>query len=111
MVMRLPLKVPEWGVEDAHDVLAPAEGTDGEAAADDLAHRRQVGADAEDLLVAASAEPEGYYLVADEERSVLVGQTPRRREVVRLPGEDPRTRYRLEDYRGDALALLNHRGL
>ena len=57
--MRLPLKVPEWwrwfgsrGSKTLMTFLAPADGTDGEAAADDLAHRRQVGADAEDLLVA-----------------------------------------------------------
>src|SRR5215212_6420985 len=103
--------VGEAGIEDAHDLLAPAEGADREAAADDLAHSSQVGADAEDLLEATRAEPEGYYLVADEERPVLVGQAPCRREILRRPGEDPRPRHRLEDYRCDALSFLLHCGL
>jgi hypothetical protein len=99
------------GVEEAHDVLAPAEGADREAAADDLAHRREVGADAEDLLVATFGEPEGDYLVADEKRPILVGQAPRRREVLGCPGQGARSGYGLENYGGDALAFLLHRGL
>jgi hypothetical protein len=97
------------GVEDFHHICASAESTDREAAADDLAHRRQVGTNAEDLLEAADAEPESYDLVADEERPVFVRQASGRREVIRGAGEDPRPSYGLEEYRRHLLAFLDER--
>src|SRR5215204_1633849 len=97
------------GVEYFHHICASAESADRKAAADDLTHRRHVGTYAQNLLEAADAEPEGYDLVADEERPVLVGQASRRREVFGGPGEDPCPRYRLEEYRRHLVAF--HRSL
>src|ERR687897_816457 len=81
--------VSRAGIEDLHHIRASAERADWEAAANDLAHRRQVGTNAQDLLEAADGKPEGYNLVADEERPTLVGQASRCREVLGVPVKTP----------------------
>ena len=54
-----------------HDVAPAAVGADGQAAADDLAERGEVGRDAVELLRAAAREAEaGHHLVEDEQRAV-----------------------------------------
>ena len=58
--------------EVVHDVGSSAEGSAGQAAADDLAQRGQVGRDAVDLLRAAEGDAEaGHDFVEDEQRAVL----------------------------------------
>ena len=54
-----------------HQVAPAAVGADRQAAADDLAERRQVGRDAEPLLRAAARHAEaGHHLVEDQQRAV-----------------------------------------
>ena len=56
-----------------HDLGAAAVGPDGQAAADDLAERRQVGLDAQPLLRPAIGHAEaGHHFVADQQRAVLL---------------------------------------
>ena len=58
-----------------HDVGPAAVGADRQAAADDLAQRRQIGLDAEQLLRAAVGDAEaGHHFVADQQRAVLLRQ-------------------------------------
>src|SRR5918993_3414689 len=103
--------VSRAGIEDLHHIRASAERADWEAAANDLAHRRQVGTNAQDLLEAADGKPEGYNLVADEERPTLVGQASRCREVLGGPGEDSCSCHRLQDDCGHLVACLFHHSL
>ena len=69
------------------------------------------GLNAEDLLETAEGEPEGYDLVADQERPLPVGQLSRRSEVFGGTFEDPRPRYRLQKYRRHPVAFFLHRCL
>ena len=74
-----------------HDLALAAEGADGEAAADDLAERGEVGRDAVALLRAAERDAEaGDDLVEDEHDAVLVAQVAQalrgsRRPAARRP--------------------------
>ena len=57
--------------EQLHDVGASAEGSAGQASADDLAEGGDVGRDAVELLGAAEGDAEaGHHLVEDQERAV-----------------------------------------
>ena len=115
MVMRLPLKVPEWwrwrgerGSKISITSARPPKAPTGRPPPMILPIVVRSGRTPKDLLEAADGEPEGYDLVADEERPVLVGQTSRRREVFWGPGKNPRPRYRLQDYRRHLVAFLLH---
>lgn len=60
------------GSEVVHDFRTPAEGTDWEAAADDLAHCGEVGANAKNLLRSAGSEAEPRHdLIENEDGSIL----------------------------------------
>src|SRR5207253_9719924 len=59
-------------VVGAHDVGPATEGADGQAAADDLAERREVGPDAEPLLRPAPRNPERDDLVEDQNDPVAL---------------------------------------
>jgi len=76
------------GGELVHDVGAAAEGSDGEASADDLAHGGEVGGEGFEFLDAALGEAEaGHDLVEDEEGAVFGGEVAEELEVSGL-GED-----------------------
>lgn len=63
------------GGEMLHDVGASTKGPDGEAAANHLAHRNEVGGEALELLHATLCEAEASHdLVEDEEGTVLPGE-------------------------------------
>ena len=82
----------DWAVwcEEVHDVGAAAEGTDGETAADDLAHGGEVRGDAADFLIAAAGDAEaGHDLVEDEERAVGGGEGADEFEVAGFGEEEP----------------------
>jgi hypothetical protein len=89
--------------EAVHDVAPPAERTDGQAAADDFAERREVGPDAEALLRAAGREAEaGHHLVEDQHRLLLCRDLPEQFQVARSWQIQARVaRHRLDDDRRD----------
>ena len=93
-----------------HDVAAPADRADRQAAADDLAERGQVGHDVVLGLRAAVAEPEpGDHLVEHQQRadSIALGAQALQKPVDRC--DDSHVRGdRLDDDRGDLLVELRN---
>ena len=76
------------GGELVHDVGATTEGADGESAADDFAHRGEVGGEGFEFLYAAFGETEaGHDFVEDEEGAMFGGDVAEKLEVAGL-GED-----------------------
>ena len=71
---RVPQDRPALGgVEKGHDVLAATERPDWRAAADYLAHRREVWRYAEQFLRAARRDSEALHLVEYQENAILAG--------------------------------------
>ena len=90
--------------EHVHHVGASAEGSAGQAAAEDLAQRSQVGSDAVELLRAAQREPEaGHHLVEDQQRAVLGRDAAAALRRIAWRGRNrPRVAdHRLDDDAGD----------
>ena len=93
-----------------HDLGAPAEGGERQAAADDLAEHRQVRQHAEALLRTAARHPEARdHLVEDEQRAGRIAKLPQRlekagvrRDDAHVPGD------RLDDDGRQALAVPHH---
>ena len=77
-----------------HHVGAPAEGAEGQAAAEVLAQRGHVGPDAEQRLAAAEGQARGHHLVEDQQRAALVGQHAQAVQKI--------------DFAGDAAARAQH---
>ena len=91
-----------------HDVAATADGAQRHTATYDLAQRRQIGLDAVQPLrtLRAHAEP-GHHLVEDQQHAVSRAQVPQpRQEPRRGPHQIHVAGDRLDDHRGDVLALL-----
>ena len=110
----LPLYVPpKWTspsgprVEALHVDPAAADRGEREAVRDRLAHRREIGHDADDLLDAADPMPEaGDDLIEDEQRAELVAQAAQARQEA-VVGQQARrvVRERLDDHGGHVLAV------
>src|SRR5207244_1262324 len=97
------------GRDQVHDLRRPAVGADGEAAADDLAERGEVGRDVEALLRAAEGEAEaGHDLVEDEERAVVLRDLAQEPQVA-SGGRDTAhiADYRLDDDAGDVIGKFS----
>ncbi len=93
-------------VEQGHHVLAAAEGADGQAAADDLPHRRQVGPDAVTALGAPVADAERDHLVEDEQRAEALGQLAQEDEEALVGGDHAgRAHHRLDDDGGQLVPV------
>ena len=90
-----------------HDIRAAAIGAQRQAAADDLAERREVGRDAEKLLRPAVGQPEaGHHLVEDEQCAMLRREpTSRLQKLPRGHDEPHVAHHRLEQNRRDRVAL------
>ena len=93
-----------------HDLASPADGADGQSAADDLAERRQVGRHRVLGLGAAVAQAEpGDHLVEHQQCAdpVAFGAQTLQEAIGR--GDDPHVgRNGLDDHRGDLLVELRH---
>ncbi len=93
------------GVVDREHVRAAPDRADGQAAADDLPERRDVGPHVHERLVRAPREAQRDDLVEDEQRADLVGDGARRPEVVGVARDHAaRRQHRLEDDRRHVLA-------
>ena len=95
-------------IEDPHDVLLAAERADGHAAADGLAHRRQVRLDAVLRLPAADVQAIGDRLVEDEQGAVLVGEPQGGADELRVAGLEDVAEDRLEEDRRDPVSVPRH---
>lgn len=96
------------GGEHVHDVCTAAEGSDGEAAADDFAEAGEVWGEVFEALDAGFAEAEaGHDFIEDEEGAVLLGDGGEEAEVAGL-GEDEAGvgGVGLDDDGGDFLAFF-----
>ena len=93
-----------------HDVAPAADGADRQAAADDLAERREVGRDVVLRLRAAGVEPEpGDHLVEDQQRADPVALGPQALEEPGLRGDDAHVGGdRLDDHGGDVVVERGH---
>ena len=98
--------------EALHQLGPAAERRSGQAAADDLAEDRQVRHDAEALLRAAARDAEaGDHLVEDEQRAARVAEQPQRLEEAGRGRDDAHVAgHRLDEDRGEALAVLRDGG-
>ena len=87
----------------AHDVGASAVGRHRQAAADNLAERRQIRPDAETLLRAAQRHAEArHHFVENQQRAVTRGQFAQRFEKSRRGRNAAHVAdHRLDDHRGD----------
>ncbi len=99
-------------IEMRHQIGASAERTDGQAAADDLAHHGQVWRDPGRRLRAAGSQPQRDHLVSNEQRA---GATRRlghaRQEVRRRRDDSARAEDRFEEDRGDLAAVAREHRL
>mmetsp|Transcript_27728 Transcript_27728/g.85715 ORF Transcript_27728/g.85715 Transcript_27728/m.85715 type:complete len:405 (-) Transcript_27728:166-1380(-) len=90
-----------------HDVAAPAVRADGQAAADDLAHRRHVGRHAEVLLRAAVVDAEARHdLVEDQQRAVLRRERAEALEELLRRRDEARVAHDGLEHDGGALVRL-----
>ena len=89
------------GREHAHQLGAAAERRSGQAAADHLAHDRQIGADAAQLLGAPAGDAEAAdHLIEHEQRAGLIGPLAQQLEEPRARRHEPHVRrQRLGDDR------------
>src|SRR5581483_9448366 len=81
----------------------PSVGADGQSAANDFSQRREVRADAEQLLRAAQGEAEaGHYFIEDEQGAVMRGDLAQELQVAG-PGRHAShvADNRLDDHAGD----------
>ena len=93
--------------------MSASEGSDGEASADDLAHRVEVGGDPEDLLSPSRSEAEaGHDLVEDEEGAMFRTELPDRLQIAGLREVEPRVRRDgFENDTGDLFTFVLKEGL
>ena len=95
------------GVEQTHQVGAAAHCAHRVATADDLAHRGEIGGDAEVGLVAAFAHAQRDDLVEHEHRTGAVRGVDDPLEELGGRGDEARRAHRtLEEHRSDLVALL-----
>ena len=116
MAKGLPDSVPclkdrPGGRDRRHDVGATAIGTDGQAAADDLAEDRQVGRNTKQLLGAAGRDAEaGDDFIEDQHDVVLDGELTQTLEESVLWANKPHVGgHWFEDHRGYLRAALLQR--
>ena len=90
-----------------------AKGADRQAAADDLAERRQVGSNAVQFLGAAVGHPESAHdFIEDEDNPFLVAEVAQTFEEA-LPGRNGShvAGNRFDDDAGDLSPVFGHQGL
>ena len=85
------------------DVSAAGDAATGQAAGDDLRHRRHVGCDAEGVLRAAGRNAEARdHFIEDEDDAEFGRQRPRAAHALDIDGlGTPVGARRFEDHRGD----------
>ncbi len=96
------------GGQGIHHLRTAAKGSQGQAAAEDLAQGGQVGPDAEQFLGPAPGQAEpGDHLVKDQQGTVAVAQLPQTGEKAGARGDHSHIPgHRFHDHRGQPVAVL-----